>query len=177
MIKEGFSNIVFQTFYISNEVSNCPFIDDFIKTVKKFKSSYLSEKLTGICISFCYGRRVLINSDKINLEDIKKEDFLEIIVLVMGPKEPMVWTPIHWFIHHAREDVNAVIQINDKRFVENLKYKYPVAEKEYPSGSIEQVKEVLKCLSNSKTVVIKNQGVIFVGKSLNEVEELILKIY
>ena len=49
----------------------------------------------------------------------------------------------------------------------------PITEKEYPTGTLEQAKEVLRCLKDSNIVIIKNQGVIFVGSSAKEVEELL----
>jgi len=39
------------------------------------------------------------------------------------------------------------------------------------------IKEVLKKLRDSKSVLIKNYGVIFVGNSVNDVEENILNVY
>ena len=90
----------------------------------------------------------------------------------MGPKEPVVETSIHWMIHHARDEVNAIIQITDRQLAEKLEKILPVTEKEYSPGTLEQVKVVLKVLRNSKKVVIKNQGVLFVGGNMKEAEEL-----
>ena len=53
----------------------------------------------------------------------------------------------------------------------------PITENEYPSGTLEQAKEILKNLKDSKRVVIKNQGILFVGNSIKDVEETILKTF
>ena len=61
-------------------------------------------------------------------------------------------------------------------FVRKFEKQLPVTEKEYPIGSLEQAKEVLKGLRESKKVVIKNQGILFVGSNIKEVEDLTLEI-
>ena len=135
-------------------------------------------------ISLRYGRRVLINAKYSNIKETKKEDFLEIIdydpsrkvLLVIGSGEPKVETPLHWFIHHAREDVNAVIMINDVKLNEKLS-NIPITEKEYPIWSFEQVKETLKLLRENKNIVIRNQGVLFAGKGLKETEDLFFNVF
>ena len=172
------SNIYFQTFYVSKEKSNCPLIADALRIEKKIKEHNFSD----IVISQRYGKRILINSFNKDEDEIR-DTFLEIVdydpikkvLLVMGPNEPRIETPLHWFIHHARTEVNAVVQINDKELCEKLK-KGPETQKDYSVVTLEQIKEVLKYLRDSKKVIIKNQGVIFVGNNLKEVEKLIFEV-
>lgn len=169
-------NTYFQTFYVSKEESNCPLIVNAIKVEKNLKE----RNLLDIVISQRYGRRMLINS----LEETgeTRDKFLEVVdydpikklVLAMGAKEPRIETPLHWLIHHARNEVNAVIQINDEGFTEKIK-NAPETEKDYSVVTLEQIKEILKHLRDSKKVIIKNQGVIFVGNSIDEVEKLVLE--
>ena len=129
-----------------------------------------------------YGKRILINAKNIDFMKIKAEDFLEIVdydpfkklLLVIGSKEPRIETPIHWLIHHARNEVNAIIQINDGKLVGQLEKKIPRIEKEYPMGTLEQIKEILKILNNSNKVLIKNQSAIFIGYNMKDTEDLVL---
>jgi ribulose-5-phosphate 4-epimerase/fuculose-1-phosphate aldolase len=172
------SNIRFQTFYVSKEESNCPIISDFIKIVNSLKKKDIL-KNTEIVLSHRYGRRILINSDK---RKINQNDFLEIvdydpiknILLVIGPNQALMETPLHWFIHKSRNEINAVIQINDENLMNGLEKILIITEKEYPVGTIENIKETLKSLRKSKNIIIRNQGVLFVGSSLKEVENRIL---
>ena len=60
---------------------------------------------------------------------------------------------------------------------EKLEKKLPLTEKEYPLGTLEEAKEILRILRDSKSVIIKNQGVLFVGNSIKETEDLTLKAY
>ena len=178
-------NLNFQTFYVSKEESNCPLISIVTKFFEKFKDLNLLDNINDIVVSLRYGKRILITTEGSDFQNLMKVDFLEIvdydpvkkILLIIGPKTPRIETPVHWLIHHARDEINVVIQMNDKNFGKRLGKKIPVTEKEYPSGTIEQAKEILKKLRDSKIVQIKNQGVLFVGGSIKEVEEIILKIF
>jgi len=178
-------NFNFQTFYVSKEESNCLLISEIIKISKKIKELDFFEKIDQIIISLRYIKRVLINANKSNFKDIKQEDFLEVVdydplkkvILLIGPKEPRIETPIHWMIHNSRTEINVIIQINDKTLAEKLEKKFPTTEKDYPAGTLEQTKEILKVLRDSKIVIIKNQGVLFVENNTKNIEELFIKTF
>ena len=182
MIGETFPNLSFQTFFVSKEISKCPLISEIVQVSKKFKTIDILKEIVDISVSLRYGKRVLINAKKIDFSEIKAEDFLEIIdydpfkkvLLVIGIKEPRIDTPNHWLIHHARNEVNAIIQIDDVKLVGQLEKKIPLTEIEYPIGTLEQTKEILRMLRNSKKILIKNQSAIFVGNSMKDAEYLVL---
>ncbi len=182
MIGELNPNLSFQTFYVSKEISKCPLISEIVQVSKKFKTIDILKEIVDISVSLKYGKRVLINTKNIDFSEIKAEDFLEIIdydplkkvLLVIGLKEPRIETPVHWLIHHARNEVNAIIQIDDVKLVGQLEKKIPLIEKEYPIGTLEQTKEILRMLRNSKKILIKNQSAIFVGNSMKDAEDLVL---
>ena len=183
MIRGNLPKFNFQTFYIAKEESNCPLIAEVMSVSKKLKDVGLIKNINETVVSLRYGKRVLMNAHDSDFIDVKHEDFIEIIdydplkkvLLIIGPKEPKIDTPVHWLIHHARSEVNAVIQINDVDLAGQLVKKLPVTKDNYPSGTFEQAREILKCLRDNKGVVIKNQGILFVGSSLNEVEDLVIK--
>jgi hypothetical protein len=183
MIRGGFRNIGFQTFYVSREKSNCPFIPEIIKVFKNLKELEIIGEKASLVFSHRYGKRILINSEVEDLSNIKHEELIEIVdydplknnLLILGPGEPRLEIPVHWMIQHARCEINVIIQLNEKSLVEKISDKVTTTQHIFPVGSIEQIKDVLKNLSNSKIVVVKNQSVIFVGKSLEEVKNLIIK--
>jgi hypothetical protein len=185
MIGGNFPNISFQTFYVSKEETNSPLLIEIIKIGKKLKESgFLTEEISAT-ISIGYGKRILINSEVEDFSKIKKEEIIEIVdydpiknnLLLIGPVEPRLETPVHWMIHHAREEINAVVEIHDSGFAEKLNKKIPVIDDKYPISSIEHIKEVLRGLRDSKNIVIKNQSVLFIGANLTKIEELIFKTY
>jgi len=163
--------LFFQTYYVSKEKSNCPLIIDALRFFKKF------EKISNSSISLRYGKRVLINTKKDGFLEVVDYDPFKKILLVMGPEEALTESPLHWFIHHAREDVNAVLLIKNIEYIDKLGEKIPASEKNYPLWTIEKIKDILGLLRNSKIVIIKDIGVLFVGKSINEVEKQVLKIF
>ena len=185
MIRGTLPNFNFQTFYVSKQESNCPLIPEIIKTSKKLNETNFFKDINQIIFSLRYIKRILINADKSNFKEFKQDDFLEIVdydplkkvILLIGPKEPRIETPIHWLIHNSRMEINAVIQIKNNILSDRLEKKLPTTENDYPAGTLEQAKEVLKSLRNSKIVVIKNQGVLFVGNNTKQAEDLVIKTF
>lgn len=184
MIDRNLTNINFQTFFVSREQSNCPLITDIARLGKKLKDLDILENVTLAIVSMGYGKRILINCNYADLTKIKRENLLEIVdydpvkkvLLVIGPGEPLIETPVHWMIHHARDDVNAIVQINNEELAEKLAKKYHTTEKEKPSGTLDLAKEILKTLRTGKNIVIKNKGILFIGSNVKEVESAVLKI-
>ena len=175
----------FQTFYVSKEESNCPLMPKIVRTGKKFKDLDVLKDIIGASISLKYGKRVLMNAKNSDIREIKRADLLEIVdydpvkkvLLAIGPREPRVESSVHWLIHHARDEVNAVIQINDETIAEKLSKKLPTTEKEYPVGTLELAKEVLKVLRTSNKLVIKNQGLLFIGNNIEDAEKNALEAF
>ena len=176
------SNLNLQIFFISRESVNSPLIIEIIRFINKFKDL---ENITSLVISLEYGKRIIINTEKTDFRNIKKDDFVEIVdydpakntMLIIGKKEPLVETPIHWIIHNARKDINAIIQFYDQRIFEKKnKTKIITTEEEKPSGTLELSKEILKALRNSKNILIKNQSGLSIGRNLKEAEEQFLEL-
>ncbi|UCD14137.1 MAG: class II aldolase/adducin family protein [Thermoplasmatales archaeon] len=170
----------FQTFFVSREISNCLLIADIIKLGKKINGLEMADN-KKCSISLAYGKRILINADNVDVEGMSQQDIVEIVdydpvknvVLAIGKKHPCIETSVHWLIHHARDDVNAVIQLNGEKVVKKFSKNLPTTKAEYPYGSLELAKEVLKTLRAGKKIVIKNRGCLFVGISLKEVEKMV----
>lgn len=182
MLKENLPKLSYQNFYVSKQESNSILIPETVRIGKSLKKLGITKDAV---ISLKYGKRVLINAKNTKLGELKREDFLEIvdydpiknILLIIGPKESKINSSNHWMIHHARDDVNAVIEIIDNALAEKLEKNLPSTKKEWPPGSLELTKEILGVARDSKKIVIKNQGIMFVGSSTNEAEDLLLKTY
>lgn len=186
MIEKNYlNNIGFQTFYISKTTPSNPLISEFLKLVSKFEKKEGFSKTNEILISFSYGKRVLINVNKNIIDNLKNDDFVEIVdydpaknnVLAIGKKEPCIETPVHWMIHNVRKDVNVIVHLYDEMLVEKIKNKYEFIEKNYPFSSLDMIKEVLKNLRTNNIVVLKNGSVLFCGKNSEDVEKLVFDSY
>lgn len=185
MKKGSFPNLSFQSFYISKEQTNSPLLVNIIKIGKKLKEKGILPDNTSATISLGFGKRILINSDVEDFSNIKKEELIEIvdynpiknILLVIGPMEPKIETPIHWMIHHARKEVNSIVQIYNGTLAEKLFNNIPLVNDKYPIGSIENIKEILKSLSFNNKIIIGYDSILFVGNRLSEVEDIIFKTF
>lgn len=184
MQKEALPNMVFQTFNISKEKTNCPLIPELIRISKTIKEKKILSDDSSLIISFKYGKRILINGFVEDYSKIKHEELFEVadydpvknVLMIIGPGMPRRETPVHYMIHHARNEVNAIIQINSLKFYEKIKEKYPIADDKYPIGTLEYIKEVLNRLHDSKMIILKNQGVLVVGKTYKDVEESVYNL-
>jgi len=136
----------------------------------------LIEKEYGT-ISLDYGKRILINAKQVDLKKITPQDIVEIvdydplknIMMVIGLKDPATEAPVHWIIQKARHDINALLQISSISLYEKFKNTFPTTEKETPPTSLERAKDILKTLRNGKTILIKNEGILFAGLTIKEI--------
>ena len=182
MINRNTVNHGFQTFFVSKEKCSCPLVVELIGISKKIKKLGLLENATGV-ISLSYGKRMVVQRVDSRLDDLMLDDFVEIvdydplkrIMLVIGKDEPCDESSVHWMIHHARDDINAALQLNGGEIIERFSKKFPMTEKLFPLGSIDLIKEILKTLKNDKTIIIKDIGVLFAGADLKELEDSILE--
>jgi len=167
-----------QTFYVSRETSNCPLISEMIKLGKNLTEIKLSNKETGV-VSLDYGKRLLINAKNIDVKNMTQHDVVEIvdydplknIMMVIGTKDPCLETPVHWIIQKARHDINALLQINSTILFERFKGTFPSTEKEVKPNTLDSAKEILKTLRTGKIILIKNQGILFAGINLKEIQD------
>ncbi|HUS98695.1 MAG TPA: class II aldolase/adducin family protein [Candidatus Thermoplasmatota archaeon] len=168
------------TLFVSRETSKCPLISDMIKLGQLLQELGLTDKETG-SISLDYGKRLLINSQNVDIKKMTQQDIVEIvdydplknIMMVIGLNDPTRETPVHWIIQKARHDINAILQLKSVSLSERFQKKLPTTEKETQPGTLERAKEILKTLQNGKTIVIKNQGILFAGINSKEIHEAI----
>lgn len=169
----------FQTFYVSKEETNCPLSIEIIKLGKKLKENGILTEDGRAVFSIKFGKRIIINSKIEDFSSIKREELLEVVdfdpiknnLLLIGSATPLVETSLHWMIHHAREDVNVILQIKKTAFINKIK-EVDVTDK-YPIGSIDNTKEVLKVLRDKKKVAVKNNDLLFVGRNISDIEKQI----
>jgi len=181
--KEKIKKLPQQVFYSSREETNCPLITDMLKISRKINEKESLKDKKDVIISFTYGKRMLINGLVGDYPNIKRTELLEIVdydpiknnLLVMGSTEPLIETSIHFMIHHARKEIKVVAQINKEDILKIIKNEIPILEKKFPINSFEFIKQILKELKDNKIIGIKNDVVLFVGKDVKEIEEMIDK--
>ena len=146
----------------------------------------LDLKIDGeVSISTAYGKRILINRSNVKLNELQQEDIVELvdydpirnILLTIGKHEPCPEAPVHWIIQNARHDIHALVLVESKSISEKISKKIPITENKVPPGTIEYAKEALKALQKGKQIQIKNNGVLFAGADLKEIEKSFLEIW
>ncbi len=176
MNKEKIDSLPIQVFYTSKEETNCPFVVDLIKIIKKLKEKKLIKENDQPTISFTYGKRILINSLIKDLSKIKKEELLEIVdydpvknnLLVIGSADPKIETTLHYMLHYAKKEIKIVLQLNNNEILEKIGKKVPILDDKLPINSIDFIKQVLKTLRDNKILGIKNKGMLIVSKNSEE---------
>jgi hypothetical protein len=174
-------NPTLQTLFVSRETSNCPLISEMIKLGQILEELGLADKELGI-VSLDYGKRLLINAKNVDVKKMKQQDVVEIvdydplknIMMVIGTKDPCLETPVHWIIQKARHDINALLQINSKTLFEKLRETLPTTEKETQPATLDRAKEILKTLRTGKTILIKNEGILFAGINIKEIQNALI---
>ena len=173
----------FQIFYISKEETNCPLIIEIIKLSKKLKETNILKNDNEAIFSLTFGKRMIINGTIKDFSNIKRDELLEVVdfdpiknnLLIIGSAKPRIETSLHWMIHHAREDVNFVVQIKKTDIIKKIKMVHVSVR--YPIGSLDNTKEVLKALRNNKKIIIKNNGLLIVGRNTEDIEKQIQGIF
>ena len=174
---------MYQTIKISNEISNLKIIPKLIDLIKDINKKLSLSNDEDFIISFKYGKRIVINCEKINLKKIDKDDFLEIvdynpiknIFLVIGKHNPDINMAIHWIIQNARREINVLIQLKSNR-LNNLFSNNYLNNKKNNDIPIEISKDILFKLRDKNIVHNEKYGIFIIGNNLNEIENILKKL-
>lgn len=190
---EKYTGTKFKTFFVLKK-TNPPIqkIKEINKWCKKFAGlGMLPAAGGGFCgnSSFRFKEGFFITASFVNLADLKKEDFVEVLncaasakeITVNGKKPPSSETFLHYLIYKNRPDVNVIFHVHDEKVMNNAQrlareFKIPVTKEEKPYGTIELAQEVKKVLGKNNYVIMKNHGVIGMGKDVNKAGEVITKM-
>ncbi|MDI6806550.1 MAG: class II aldolase/adducin family protein [Candidatus Aenigmarchaeota archaeon] len=180
-MKEKYIGRKFKTVFLSKE-TNIPANKrkELLRCGRTFSEMGLGPFLSGNWagnLSFRLGKKIVITAGGANLGKLEKDDLVEVIdcdvdnkiVKVIGKKEPSSETMLHWFIYKKRPEVNAVLHGHDKGVMKKAeKLNLPITEKEQPYGTLELAMEVLKILDDHDYIILKNAGILSLGKNVEE---------
>ena len=184
-MSEIYSGTKFKTTFKEKKVLNNEKIDELTKYCNKFAELGLAPFVDGGHagnLSFRTENGFIITAAGADLSKISKEDFVEIIdvnndeVTVIGTKEPSSETLMHDSISQKRQDVNAIFHGHDKIVMEKLQ-DLPITEKEQPYGSKALADEVIKVINNNNYIIIKNHGILSLGKTMEQAGTLAIKTH
>jgi hypothetical protein len=167
-----------QTFFISQEKTHYPLTSKIIEFGKKINEIDEIDYVFG-CISVGFGKRVVISGEDADIRNLTVDDIVEIvdfdpvkqIMVVMGKKYPCSVAAVHWMIHHAKDDVHAVCSVGKITQGTLIGNKIKMVEIPSSFSPIDQVKEVLPALRETKVLFSGDDSLLLVGFDLDEVEK------
>ncbi len=104
------------------------------------------------------------------LDDYSKviSKFNDRVVEYYGKKIPSSETKMHQLIYTEREDVQYIFHIHVPNLEKlQLMNRYPITKRFFPYGTINLAREAVNALSSNDTVILRNHGVVVVGKNID----------
>jgi L-fuculose-phosphate aldolase len=132
---------------------------------------------------------ILIKATGCEMRSLKLEDFTLVkeidwknfkLKKATGLKLPSSETPMHWLIYKKIKDVNSVIHVHDDALLKKgkcEKLNINSTKKAHPYGSRESAEAAVEALRKDKIVILKEHGVVSVGRSVTEAMENILNVH
>ena len=167
----------FKQYCHSKEESNAPFIPLLIKLGMKLNGLPWIKK-DSITLASRYGKRLLITTKNLDITNLKRQDFIEIIdvdpvkkiILYFGPSFPPDITPYLWVMHYAKKELQFSIYFKYEH-EENIIESLPYIEKK--GDFIDIVKKMLLLLQQTSGFQFNTNGIIITGQTMNEIEKII----
>ena len=181
MLTIPFPHDQLQTFFISQEFSTGPIINNILEETKKIAELTYGDNTQGM-ISIGFGKRTSVTAESTPFKTIQPEHLIEIvdydttkqILLVMGKKEPIKDVAVHWIIHHAKNEIGIIIYLKDTEENEQLISSIPHINA-IPHGSIlDRSKTILKALQKQNTLYLEGEGIFLTGRTISEVQQQLL---
>jgi ribulose-5-phosphate 4-epimerase/fuculose-1-phosphate aldolase len=132
---------------------------------------------------------ILIKATGCEMKSLKPEDFTFVkeidwknfkLKKAMGLKLPSSETPMHWLIYKKIKNVNSVIHVHDDALLKKENYEklgINSSKEAYPYGSKESAEAAIKAFGKNKIAILKDHGVVSVGRSITEAMENILNAH
>ena len=155
-----------------------PHATNLVSIFEKFRDTLQISKIHSI--SSRTGSGFMINSANFNIENFNRDKILEIIdfdpvrnnLMVIGNEPPVNEVIIHWFIYRGLPWINGIISINNNELIEKFQDSaYPIVDINGKMINTNKSLEILKYAKTSNIVILGNQSILIVGKTLEEVYE------
>jgi len=188
---DGYEGVKFKTIFLGRLPPKDRRIKSLASWCRKFGSIGLAPPYRGgSCgnLSFRAGKGCIITAAKTSLGEIKEDEFVEVVrwkksgknvlVYCRGKKEPSSESCLHMDIYRRRKDINAVFHGHDEPVLKHSgRLGIKSTKKEQPYGTVMLLKEVRNVISRSNYVVMKNHGIISLGKSIKAAGQLALRAH
>lgn len=178
-MSEGYAGVKFETIFLERRAPKNPCIKELILWCKKFSEMGICpkhEKGSFGNLSARTEKGFITTGTGTDHANMKPADFAEVIsvsvpekkVSAIGLVAPSSESIMHYAIYSMRPDINAIFHGHDAAVLKNAEnLGIPVTEKEEPYGTLELAEQAKK-LCNHDYFVLKNHGIISLGKTMQE---------
>lgn len=164
-----------QIFYASHELTSNPLVNEIITAGKSIANTY-GDQIQGI-ISISYGKRIIATANTINFSSIEQKHIIEIvdydaykqIILIMGKKEPIRDIALHWMIHHAKQEIGAIVLLKNITH-SPLKIGQKTIDAQEHSTILNRTKILLKALQNNSVLHLEKEGIFITGNTITDIQ-------
>ncbi|MFO8078023.1 MAG: hypothetical protein R6U21_05225 [Thermoplasmatota archaeon] len=167
---------------VSKEGSNCPLIPMLIEICQIAKEE-LNCPDSLFLPSAVFGKRVAIASSFTKVEKLHRDDVVELIdynpvsntLLYLGPNIPSNDVAVHWIVHHAKKEIQVMIQIKNISYKNEMKQRVPQVTTDEKEDALEKAKKWLKTLQKTD-VFLCNDHLIITATSIKAIKQTINKM-
>lgn len=165
-----------QIFFASHELPSNPLVNELIKAGKTIAEKTDGDHTQGI-ISLGFGKRIIATAHTTKFSSIEQDHLIEIvdydaykqILLIMGKKEPIPTLAINWMLHHAKQEIGAIILLENSKKT-TLTKNIQTIETQPHLTILNQVKTLLKALQNDSILHLENQGILITGRTISDIQ-------
>jgi ribulose-5-phosphate 4-epimerase/fuculose-1-phosphate aldolase len=179
------SNIPFSSVFLDKNPPIDAHIDEMLQWCKKIYGVSSNPGMKGN-LSFRTGMGFIITGSGLMLNSVTKDTVVEVRGVVFGLNRPSIYTKgqaapseealLHSVIYETFPEINAIFFLTSHNIIEAAeKAGVPSADINRPAGSQELAQEVENLFNsnnNTRSLIIKNRGVITLGKTMSEAAQL-----
>lgn len=178
-------DIFFSFFGVNSTKSQNPLTSILNLPDEKKEQGSMSEQASAGNISFRHKDGFIITAATADIMKLKLRDFVFIkevdlekkIVRASGFREPSSETMLHSAIYHKRKDVKAIFHGHNDKILENSSALDLVSTKQFAEyGTVELIDSVMEVLAKNKFLILKDHGILSLGKTIDESVIQILQI-
>ncbi len=170
------------THSVSKEESNCPLIPMLIEICQIAKEE-LNCPDSLFLPSIIFGKRVVIAASFTKVEKLHRDDVVELIdynpvsntLLYLGPNVPSNDVAVHWIVHHAKKEIQVMVQMKNISFKSEMKQKVTQVTINEKKSALEKAKKWLKTLQKTD-VFLCNDHLIITATSIKTIKQTIKKL-
>lgn len=183
---EKYKGSKFKTIFLSNNLPSTYESKELIKWFRKFHDIGIAPEYklgSSGNLSFRYKKGFVIKStktyfDKINEKELVfVEKFEKNTAYVHGRMLPSTELQMHQIIYRNKKDVNAIFHLHDYEIMKHAKkFKIPIT-RVTEAGTEKIGYDVLRHVDDKNFVIMKNHGVVSLGKNMQEAGFAVLKYH